>query len=361
MLTTFKARPISVAMFSRAKHTGYYSIEKVFQTIQAALPAHIDARVIAPPLHAQGLWRRMFCLAYAGIHRSSVNHITGDISFVAVALPGDRTIVTIHDFDRLYRLHGIRAALFRTVYFTLPFRRCRFITTISSQIAQELGSLFPWAAHKMVVIPDCLPAGFHHIAKDFNAECPVILQIGTKANKNVESLIQALQGQRCELHVVGPLSAKQQSLLEQCAVPCRNSVDLSESDLLKAYAQADIVSFVSTYEGFGLPILEGNAVGRPVITSNQPPMSEVAGQAACLVDPYSVAAIREGLTRIIADPEYRNSLVTRGFENVRRYSATEIARQFASLYETVAGHGLGADSSIVEADAPVYTAIRKVS
>jgi glycosyltransferase involved in cell wall biosynthesis len=360
MLKTLKKKPLSVAMFSRAKHTGYYSIEKVFQTIQAAMPEHIDARVIAPPLHAQGLWRRLLCLLYAGMHQSTVNHITGDISFAAMALPGDRTIVTVHDFDRLYRLSGLRGALFRTVYFTMPFRRCRYITTISAQIARELGQLFPWAVPKLVVIPDCLPGGFHRIPRAFNVQRPVILQIGTKANKNLESLIQALRGQRCELHVVGLLSKQQRSLLEQCAVPYRNSADISESELLKAYAEADIVSFVSTYEGFGLPILEGNAVGRPVITSSLPPMSDVAGQAACLVDPYSIPAIREGIAKIIADPGYRTDLVNRGFENIRRYSATEIARQFAALYETVAG-GPAADGLIFQPAAAAPARIRKVS
>src|SRR5438067_1355237 len=99
-------------MFSRGKHEGYYSIEKVFQTIQMAMKPHINARMIVMPVHALGLWRRLFCLAYAGRHRSAINHITGDISFVAVALPGNRTIVTVHDFDRLCRLSGLRAALF---------------------------------------------------------------------------------------------------------------------------------------------------------------------------------------------------------------------------------------------------------
>jgi glycosyltransferase involved in cell wall biosynthesis len=346
-------------MFSRAKHTGYYSMEKVFQTIQAALPSSIDARMIEPPLHAQGLWRRLVCLAYAGMHRSTVNHITGDISFVALALPGERTIVTVHDFDRLYRLSGLRAAIFRAVYFTIPFRHCRYITTISSQVAQELDKLFPWAVQKLVVIPDCLPAGFTRIPKIFNAERPVILQIGTKPNKNLDALIQALEGQNCELHVVGQLSDQQRLLLDHCAVRYRNSVDISESDLLKAYKQADIVSFVSTYEGFGLPILEGNAVGRPVITSNLAPMSEVAGEAACLVDPHSVTAIRKGIARIVTDPYYRAELVNRGFENVLRYSADEIARQFASLYETVAAESAGGSIGAVSSNNGAYAPMRK--
>ena len=52
------------------------------------------------------------------------------------------------------------------------------------------------------------------------------------------------------------------------------------------YAAADIIIFPSLYEGFGLPILEGQKAGRAVLTSNIPPMTEVAGGGACLVDPY---------------------------------------------------------------------------
>ena len=57
----------------------------------------------------------------------------------------------------------------------------------------------------------------------------------------------------------------------------------------------DILSFVSTYEGFGMPIVEANAIGRVVVTSNVLSMPEVAGNAAHLVDPFDVNSIREGI------------------------------------------------------------------
>jgi len=346
-----------VALFSRAKHSGYYSMEKVFKAVYAALPRQINARMVVSPMHASGFWPRLFCLAYAGLHRAAINHITGDISFVAVALPGSSTIVTVHDFERLYRLSGIRAALFRAVYFTIPFRHCRYITTISSQIAKELGRLCPWAVHKMLVIPDCIPDGFTAAPKEFNAERPVILQIGTKANKNLESLIPALEGLRCQLHIVGGLTPSHRSLLQRCGIDYRNSVDVSEEDLRKAYAEADVVSFVSTYEGFGLPILEANAVGRPVIAGNLPPMSEVAGQAACLVDPHSIPSIRAGMQRIVGDARFRAELVEQGFENVKRFSASEVAGQFAALYERVAREN--ARTETPPESAPGYAAERR--
>jgi len=340
MLKPLTSPRIPVALFSRAKHTGYYSMERVLEAVHKSLPPHIDGRIVVSPTHAQGFWRRLWCATYVATKRSLVNHITGDISFAALALPGNRTILTVHDFDRLYSLTGLRAALFRLIYFELPFRRSRLITAISPQIAREIEQLFPWAKPKTVVIPDCLPAGFRRIPKDFCCECPTVLQIGTKPNKNLESLVPALQGLSCELHVVGPLSEKQRSILRDSGIRYRNSVDLSETDLLKAYGEADIVSFVSTYEGFGLPILEANAIGRPVLTSDLPPMSEVAGQAACLANPDDIESIRQGLIRITTDREYRSWLVEKGYENAARYSADEIARQFAVWYETIAAEHL---------------------
>ena len=327
---------LPVALFSRGSHTGYYSIEKVFQAIERALPEHIRPRAVRCPVHGRGLWRRLACLAYTAARRARINHIVGDISFAALALPGDRTVVTIHDFGRLQALSGWRACLFRLLYFEAPFRRCRFVTVISGQVANELAVLFPWASSKVRVIPDCVPDGFRHIPKPFNSIRPRVLQIGTKPNKNLDRLVSALAGESCEMHIVGRLSNTQRSHLERCGVAYENGVDLPEAELLDAYSRADIVAFVSTYEGFGLPILEGNAVGRPVLTSDLPPMSEVAGQAACRVDPYNVESIRSGMRRIVTDPDYRQDLIGRGLANVRRYSPSEVARQFAALYEEVA-------------------------
>ncbi len=83
--------------------------------------------------------------------------------------------------------------------------------------------------------------------------------------------------------------------------------------------------FVSTYEGFGLPILEAQAMGRPVVTSNIMSMPEVAGDGACLVDPCDVTILHQVLLRVINDSSYRNTLVRNGFENVKRFRSKKIA------------------------------------
>src|SRR5262249_49098549 len=102
-----------------------------------------------------------------------------------------------------------------------------------------------------------------------------------------------------------------------------------------AYHEADVVLFASTYEGFGLPILEAQATGRPVVTSNLHSLPEVAGPAACLVDPFDVASIHAGVLRVLSEPLYRENLISAGFENVKRFTAQKIAAKYAALYESI--------------------------
>jgi glycosyltransferase involved in cell wall biosynthesis len=64
-------------------------------------------------------------------------------------------------------------------------------------------------------------------------------------------------------------------------------------------------------------------------------MKEVAGGAACLVDPGSVDSIRAGLLRVIGDSAYRQRLVDEGFRNVRRYDVETIARQYLDCYNKI--------------------------
>jgi glycosyltransferase involved in cell wall biosynthesis len=99
-----------------------------------------------------------------------------------------------------------------------------------------------------------------------------------------------------------------------------------------------MVVFASTYEGFGLPIVEANATGRPVITSNICSMPEIAGSAACFVDPSDCSSIRQGILRVMNDDGYRADLIGRGLENVKRFRADTIAAQYAALYQEVLSH-----------------------
>jgi glycosyltransferase involved in cell wall biosynthesis len=186
------------------------------------------------------------------------------------------------------------------------------------------------------VIYCCVSEIFYPELRPFNSRCPRILQVGTGAhNKNVERVAAALVGINCRWVIIGRLSSAQRVVIERYGIDYENYVGLSEDALLSQYKLSDMLVFASTYEGFGLPIVEANAVGRPVVTSNLCSMPEVAGGAACLVDPYSVESIREGILRVIEDDDFRIGLVNAGILNANRFRPVVIAEQYAELYRQV--------------------------
>jgi len=107
---------------------------------------------------------------------------------------------------------------------------------------------------------------------------------------------------------------------------------LSAEDLMLEYRHSDVLVFASIYEGFGLPIVEAQAMGIPVITSKIAPMSDTAGDAALFVDPYDEGDIRAALERLLCSPDLACRLSDRGRSNAERFDARTVAGQYADLY-----------------------------
>jgi glycosyltransferase involved in cell wall biosynthesis len=124
-------------------------------------------------------------------------------------------------------------------------------------------------------------------------------------------------------------------LLERLNVEYEWQAGLSQEQLIGKYIQADMLVFVSTFEGFGLPIVEANAIERPVVTSNASSMPEVASTAACLVDPYDISSIREGILKVIHDDDYREQLLANGRINKERFHPKAIAESYYLIYKGI--------------------------
>ncbi|MGL4369684.1 MAG: glycosyltransferase family 4 protein [Spirochaetota bacterium] len=110
---------------------------------------------------------------------------------------------------------------------------------------------------------------------------------------------------------------------------------ISDDDLVAMYSLADCYLYPSLYEGFGLPILEAQACGCPVITSGISSCPEVAGESAALVDPSEPEQIAYAIERIVTDRSYRDILIEKGFINCKKYSWRTTAEGVLKLFNSL--------------------------
>jgi glycosyltransferase involved in cell wall biosynthesis len=111
---------------------------------------------------------------------------------------------------------------------------------------------------------------------------------------------------------------------------------VDEADLPALYGGSLALVYPSLYEGFGMPVLEAQSCGVPVMTSNNSSLPEIAGDSALLVDPHDVDAIAAAMYRLLTDEGLRKELIRRGFANVQRFAWEKCARETLAVLEEVA-------------------------
>ena len=334
------------AVYHLRKPTGtLFSLERVFGAVRRCLPSDIQAEVRNCRFESRGFARMLLNLLEAPFRQGELNHVTGDIGYIVLGLSKRKTVLTINDCVGLQSSKGLSRRALLWLWYLLPIRSVAAVTVISEFTRNEVARYTGCDPELLHVIYCPVPDKFVPWPKVFDAQEPVILQVGTfEHNKNICRVAEALCGVPCRMEVIGRLTARQKQALESNGVRYTEQWGLSDEQVVERYRRCDLVVFASLYEGFGMPIVEANATGRPVVTSNLGPMPEVAGQAACLVDPYDPASIRGGVLRVINDAAYREQLVANGFENVKRFRAEVVAAQYAALYRQVLARAEGREA-----------------
>jgi glycosyltransferase involved in cell wall biosynthesis len=194
-----------------------------------------------------------------------------------------------------------------------------------------------------------LPAAGQQATRDrFSAGKPYFLFVGAlQPRKNLLNLLRAFDAFKqqtqapTKLLVVGRTAWKAGPIFEVYRqMQFRQDVHLTgrvtDEELVQLYAAAFATAYVPYFEGFGIPIIEAQACGSPVITSDCSSMPEVAGGAAQLVDPFQVASITGGLRALYEHEDRRQELIARGFRNVQRFSWQQSAQALWRVVEAVA-------------------------
>ena len=327
---------INVRFFQRKPYaSGYYSLEFIFSDIRSRLTDKINARLFISSFYSNGIIRRIFNVIEAWFRQGDVNIICGDIHYICFLMNKKKTVLSILDCGFLYDSSGIKRWLQLLLWLKIPILRVNYITTISEYSKNDI--IYNTSANpdKVIVIPVAINEIYKHYPKIYNNEKPVLLQVGEAENKNLVRIIEAIRGLEVKLSIVGKVASKNIRFLNQYDIDYTNAYGITDAEVLQRYIECDILLFPSTFEGFGMPILEAQAVGRPVITSTTTSMPWVAGDAACFVDPYSTESIRSAILKIIRDNRYREELVLKGLENVKRFNPEMIAGMYYDIFQKI--------------------------
>jgi glycosyltransferase involved in cell wall biosynthesis len=314
----------------------FWSIEELFRVIGEFLPTFVECRSINLPRPGAKLRSLIVNLRQVWkIRNVDCVHVTGDIHYATLAVHGCPVVLTIHDLRFFEESHGFRRCLLWLLWIYLPVQRANHLTVISEFTRDQLARVCRASIGKVTVVPNCVDPEFVPIKRDWPVDRPRVLHVGTTSNKNLERFAEACKGLPIELWILGSLSDTQRGLLSAARINFTEFFGLSRAAVVKLYQDCDMVSFVSTFEGFGLPVLESQAVGRPLLTSDISPIREVSGGAAMLVNPFDVAEIRTGLNRLLNDASLREELIAKGLHNVKKYTPETVANQYLQVYQRV--------------------------
>lgn len=313
---------------SRAKNG--HSIENVFKTIESGLSLE-NYEVITYFLE------KSLPIAIYELRKIDADyyHITGDIYFLAIFLPKSKTTLTLHDIG-FYKNHKktFKIKLKGLLWLVLPLNYVKNFSVISDLVKQDVINYFNISSKKISIIPNPLTLSLSNSKKEINLEKIKILQIGTGEHKNLIGLIEAVKLKKnLHIEIIGNPSIDLINLMNVNDISYTIYKNISNKKVTEIYSNIDIVYFASFSEGFGLPILEGQASGKIVITSNLSPMKEVAGDGAILVDPHNFEEINEAIESTIHNVELREKVIKQGFNNLKRYELNSIVSQYIDFFE----------------------------
>lgn len=313
-------------------HKAGYSIKKVSDLYVNKME---NKEVFEMPSQYASIKSILQNIWYTFKHRNKrgINHITGDIHYCIIPLMFCKTVLTIHDTCVYDRAKGFKKIIFKYFWYKIPLMLATKIVCISESTKHSIMRFTKRT--DISIIYNAVDPHIHFSEKQFDTNFPKILLIGTNWNKNITRTLIALSVIKCHVTIIGELSKEHLETISRYNISYTNKTHLTDEEINAEYQNTDIVSFCSEYEGFGMPIIEANATGRIVITSNITPMTEIGGESAIYVNPYNIEEIRLAFKYIISNESIRSKHIELGINNIKRFNLNSIVEQYKNLYRTI--------------------------
>jgi glycosyltransferase involved in cell wall biosynthesis len=298
---------------------------------------------------ARILWEQTILLVEASGCGLDVLLNAGFTAPVAAACP---MVTVFHDLQHLRHPEHFR-------WFDLPFwrlllwsaaHRSRRLIAVSEATRGDLMGYYGLPESRIATIPHGVAARFSALDREHIE--PVLLCVSTlHPHKNLERLIRAYARRPRAARLVlagmrGFHAGRIEALIAELTLgdSVRITGWIPREELYQIFARARAFVYPSTFEGFGMPVLEALTAGIPTACSEIPPLREVAGEAALFFDPLDEEAISVALDRVLEDEMLRAKLSGEGRERARRFSWESTARRTLDVLLEASGQPRAAAS-----------------
>ena len=299
---------------------------------------------------------RKFASGFSYWHRALAHEqfdIFECLSLPLVKAPSGQNLLTIHDVRGLRAESGILESAAYKLFFANSLRAADHLITVSESMKIELQSLLPDASISVIyngIDPTAFsrltPADLELVRHRYRLPNSFVLAVGhLERRKNYICLIDAIsklrdRGHNYTLVIVGNDNGERMAIDEHIKAAgltdfVKLCIGMSDFEVRCIYRLCSLFVFPSSYEGFGIPVLEAMAAVRPMVLSDLPVFREITHDQSVYFACHDSAAIAAAIDSVLSSSVTRNSLISYGIERVKDFGFQSLAFKMESLYRSI--------------------------
>lgn len=285
------------------------------------------------------LWEQIDLPAFLWLNKNPLLISLGNVAPILYK----NVILCHHDISYIRYPESIskKASLWYKIISPFIIKRCRSLVTVSEFSKKDISKYYGLKAQDIEVIYNSashMECAEKKVSKEgkFKKEKYFLMVSSINSHKNIDFVLQSFTDPRLRSYKLKIVGGGESFFRNNGYLNYENSnVEfigrVSDDVLYQLYSDAHCFIFPSLYEGFGIPPLEAQTLGCPVISSCVASMPEVLGNSAILFSPYNKDEFCEKVLQIDKDEELMNKMIHLGYENVKRFSWEKSAQNLNDI------------------------------